>query len=155
MKRIIRLTETDLHRIITESARQALNEISGTELSQYGYDARNMRNELGTDDDGELNAACETEECEELASSIAKDLCQNYGYRNIYEKNAIFDFQFLEKLLKEKYGMTFLGTNEEDESAAFGNDKYQFFLYPVTFYSELGKFKIQNMDVVPTSWGWR
>ena len=44
MKKVLRLTESDLHRIIKESVKKALNEIGDTKKGQYNLGALNGRN---------------------------------------------------------------------------------------------------------------
>ena len=151
----IRITESALHDIIKESVKKVLNEIDGTELNQFGYGARELKNMLGDYDEPELNAACDAEECEDIADDIVNDLCQQYGYDSLYDKGSVFDFDYLKQLLEQKYSMKYLGCFEDDEAVVFGNDKYQFVLYPVNFYPQgIAKFRVQNLDVIPTSYGW-
>ena len=148
MKKIIRLTESDLHNIIKESVRKTLNEIRGTELNGFGYDARNMRNMLGINDDDELNAACDAETYEELESSIAKDMCNEYGYSRLYDKTSVFDFDTIEQLLEEKYNMHYVGADEEQEAIIFENDNAELLLYPTIFYPKPNRFRLSNMHIL-------
>ena len=74
MKKTIRLTESDLHRVIKESVNKILSEMDGTELNDFGYNARELRNMLGDYDDDELNVAVEAEEAEELEGDIWKSI---------------------------------------------------------------------------------
>ena len=151
----IRITESALHDIIKESVKRVLNEIDGTELNQFGYGARELRNMLGDFDESELNAACDAEECEDIADDIVKDLCQQYGYYRLYDKGSVFDFDYLKQMLADKYDMKYLGCFEDDEAVVFGNRNFQFILYPINFYPQgIAKFRVKNFDVIPTSYGW-
>ena len=151
----IRITESALHDIIKESVKRVLNEIDGTELNQFGYGARELRNMLGDYDDDELDVACESEDCDYVADEIARDLCKHYGYKHLYGNDAVFDFDYLKQMLADKYNMEYLGSFEDDEAVVFGNKNYQFILYPVNFYPQgIAKFRVKNFHVVPTSYGW-
>ena len=145
--KLVRLTESDIHNMVMESVRNILAEIDGTELSDYGYDARQMRNMLGDYDDDELNAACDTEDCEEIEEEIARDLCKQYGYRNLYEQGAVFDFDAFAKMLKDNYDMKYLGSDDEDEAHYFGNTNFKVTVWPKTYYPRLGKFRFDNFHV--------
>ena len=145
--KLVRITESDIHNMVMESVRNILAEIDGTELSDYGYDARQMRNMLGDYDDDELNVACETEECEDIADEIARNLCAHYGYSRIYDKDSVFDFEFLANMLKDEFNMEYLGSNDEDEAHYFGNTNFKVTVWPKTYYPRLGKFRFDNFHV--------
>jgi hypothetical protein len=139
MKKIIRLTENDLHRIVKESVKKIISE---TNLSN-----RQIKNITGIYDDDELNAACMSEEAEDIGSNIAKDICNKYGFHSIYDKNAVLDFGFLKDLLEQKYGMKYLGFDENDESHLFGNDNFIVEIWSKEDYPRLAQFHLQNMHV--------
>lgn len=141
MKKIIRLTESDLHNIITNSVRSILYE---NDL----FTNNQIRNVTGISDDDELNAACEAEDKEELLGSIARDLCEEYGYSNLYDKRAVFDFGFVKSLLEEKYGMRYLGYDEESEAHSFGDGRFTIEIWSKGNYSRLAKFHFYNMIII-------
>ena len=143
-RKIIRLTESDLHWIVRESVSKLLSEAMSDGMS---LSSRQVRNMTGIHDDDELNAACDSEECGDLASGIARDLCGHYGYYGLYDKGSVFDFGFLSDLLKEKYGMEFLGYDEDDESHLFGNDRFLVTFWTMEGFPNLNKFHLSNMDV--------
>lgn len=141
MKRIIRLTESDLHNIITKSVRSILHE-NGL------FTNNQIRNVTGISDDDELNVSCETEDTEELSERIARDLCEEYGYSNLYDKNAVFDFGFVKSLLEEKYGMRYMGYDEESEAHSFGDGKFTIRIWSKENYPRLAKFHFDNMSII-------
>ena len=50
MRKIIRLTESDLHRIIAETVKSAINEIGDTDKGQYALGAASARRSKRADD---------------------------------------------------------------------------------------------------------
>jgi hypothetical protein len=138
-KKIIRLTESDIHRIVEES----VNRI----LSEDGLTNRQIRNITGIYDDDELNAAVMEEDADDLASSIIKDLRDEYNFYNIYDKHTVLDFGFLKNLLNKKYNMKYLGYDENDESHSFGNNKFKVEFWTKENYPNLNKFHLANMHV--------
>lgn len=145
--KLVRITESDIHNMVMESVNRLLTELEGTELNDYGYGAKELRNMLGDYDDDELNVACEAEECEDIEDEIARNLCDSYGYSRIYDKGSVFDFEFLANMLKDKFNMEYLGSNDEEEAHYFANANYEVILWPVTYYPRLGKFRIENFHV--------
>ena len=113
-------TETPLaesvRRMIKESVKRALNEMDLTN--------NQIRNITGITDDDELNTACMEEDADNLASNIVKDLRDEYGFYNIYDKNVVLDFNVVKDLLEQKYGMKYLGFDENSESHSFANDNF-------------------------------
>lgn len=139
MKQKIRLTESDLHRIVNESVKMVIREM---DLSK-----RQIRNITGILDDDELNAACMEEDADELGSEIVRDLRDRYGFANIYDKGVVLDFGFVKGLLEQKYGMKYLGFDEEDEAHTFGNEDFIVEIWSKEGYPRLAKFHLQNMNV--------
>lgn len=139
MSKIISLKESELRYIIRESVRSVLQETDLTNTQ--------IRNITGITDDDELNAACLAEECDELGSNIIKDLRDKYGFKRFYDKDTVLDFDFLKKLLKEKYHMNYLGFNESDGGHSFGNDKFVVDLWTLEGYPRLAKFHPKNLLV--------
>ena len=139
MKKLIRLTESDLHRVVKESVNKILSEIDLTN--------KQIRNITGILDDDELNAACMAEDEDDLASNIVKDLRDEYGFHNIYDKGVVLDFNFIKELLKQKYGMNYLGFDEKDDSHLFGNNDFVVAIWSKENYPKLAKFHLQNMHV--------
>lgn len=139
MKRTIRLREYELRRIVTESLKRALNEMDLTN--------NQIRNITGITDDDELNTACMEEDADSLASNIVKDLRDEYGFYNIYDKNVVLDFNVVKDLLEQKYGMKYLGFNENTESHSFANDDFIVEFWSKEGYSRLARFHLQNMHV--------
>ena len=138
-KKLIRLTEGDLHRIVKESVNRILSEIDLTN--------KQIRNITGILDDDELNAACMAEDEDDLESSIVKDLKDKYGFYNIYDKGVVLDFNFIKELLKQKYGMNYLGFDEKDDSHSFRNNDFVVVIWSKENYPRLSKFHLQNIHV--------
>ena len=138
-KKLIRLTENDLHRIVKESVNRILGEMDLTN--------NQIRNITGISDDDELNAACMAEDEGDLESNIVKDLKDEYGFYNVYDKGVLLDFDFVKELLKQKYGMNYLGFNEKDESHLFGNNDFVVAIWTKENYPRLSKFHLQNIHV--------
>ena len=136
-------TETPLaesvRRMIKESVRRALNEMDLTN--------NQIRNITGITDDDELNTACMEEDADNLASNIVKDLRDEYGFYNIYDKNVVLDFNVVKDLLEQKYGMKYLGFDENSESHSFANDNFIVELWSKEGYPRLARFHLQNMHV--------
>jgi hypothetical protein len=138
-KKLIRLTESDLHKIVKESVNRILNEINLTN--------KQIRNITGISDDDELNAACMAEDEDDLASNIVKDLKDEYGFYNVYDKGVVLDFNFIKELLKQKYGMNYLGFDEKDDSHLFKNNDFVVKIWSKENYPRLSKFHLQNIHV--------
>ena len=136
-------TETPLaesfRRMVKESVRRALNEMDLTN--------NQVRNITGITDDDELNAACMEEDADNLASNIVKDLRDEYGFYNIYDKNVVLDFNVVKDLLEQKYGMKYLGFDEDSESHSFANDNFIVEFWSRENYPRLARFHLQNMHV--------
>ena len=128
-----------VRRIIKESVRRALNEMDLTH--------NQIRNITGITDDDELNTACMEEDADNLASNIVKDMRDEYGFYNIYDRGVVIDFAFLKNLLEQKYGMRYLGFDENRESHSFANDDFIVELWSKEGYPRLAKFHLQNMHV--------
>lgn len=139
MKKLIRLTENDIHRIVKESVNRILGEMDLTN--------NQIRNITGISDDDELNAACMAEDEGDLESNIVKDLKDKYGFNNVYDKRVVLDFDFVKELLKQKYGMNYLGFGEKDESHLFGNNDFVVEIWSKENYPRLSKFHLQNIHV--------
>lgn len=128
-----------VRRIIRESVRRALNEMDLTN--------NQIRNITGITDDDELNTACMEEDADNLASNIVKDLRNEYGFYNIYDKNVVLDFNVVKDLLEQKYGMKYLGFDEDTESHSFANDNFIVEIWSKEGYPRLAQFHLQNMHV--------
>lgn len=150
MEKTIRLTENDLHRLVKESAKRILNEISGTEVQ--GFTPSELRNMLGVEDDDELNAAVESEESDRFQSDVVRLLQQLCGNENIYDRLSYFYFPAVAKAFKRDFNLQYEGWTE-DEGHVFDNDKYEVVLYPVDFYENLADFRLMNIHVFPSSNG--
>lgn len=135
--KIIKINESVIKRIVYESVKKILSE-------DLTY--KQMRNILGVEDDDELNAAVAAEESEEIETQIAKDICNIEGVNSLY-KNNIFDFDEIENMLSKKYGMKYIGPDDEEESHKFKNDNFILRIYPINYYRGLGKFRFRNFSV--------
>lgn len=139
-KKLIRLTESDLHNIIKESVNNILKEYYDVDGMSYGQ----VRNMTGIEDDDELNAGAECEAGEELQSeifkSIASQLC-NGGNPRMYS----FGFQDLIKLLADEFDFEYVGPDESNESYEFAGDGRELCIFPRVFYPSPNKIRIQNM----------
>lgn len=87
------------------------------------------------------------EDADNLASNIVKDLRNEYGFYNIYDKNVVLDFNVVKDLLEQKYGMKYLGFDEDTESHSFANDNFIVEIWSKEGYSRLAQFHLQNMHV--------
>lgn len=145
MKKLIRLTESDLHNIIKESVNKILNEMDGTELNDFGYNARELRNMLGDYDDDELNVAVEAEEAEELENDIWKSISK-IAHGNPYKVS--FNFSDMVNMLNAEYNFEYDGCDEDDESHKFSNRNYELYIYPNVFYEEQGTLKLINLHIM-------
>lgn len=106
-----------------------------------------IRNITGITDDDELNTACMEEDADNLASNIVKDLRNEYGFYNIYDKNVVLDFNVVKDLLEQKYGMKYLGFDEDTESHSFANDNFIVEIWSKEGYPRLAQFHLQNIHV--------
>ena len=70
-----------------------------------------------------------------------------YGFYNIYDKGVVLDFSYVKGLLEQKYGMDYLGFDEDDGSHSFGNDDFIVVIWSKENYPNLAKFHLQNMQV--------
>ncbi len=131
-KQIIRLTERDLHAIIKES----LDNI----LYDNGYSYNQIRNMTGIYDDDYMNAAADAERTDELEGEIAKAL------GGIRHPKAI-DFSDAAKILKDRFGFDYTGSEEEDEAHCFTDGEYILELYPKTFYINQGRMVLNNLHL--------
>jgi hypothetical protein len=138
-KDIMAANESKLSRIVKESVNRILNEINLTN--------KQIRNITGISDDDELNAACMAEDEDDLESNIVKDLKDEYGFYNVYDKGVVLDFNFIKELLKQKYGMNYLGFDEKDDSHLFKNNDFVVKIWSKENYPRLSKFHLQNIHV--------
>lgn len=144
-KKLIRLTESDLHRVIKESVNKILNEMDGTELNDFGYNARELRNMLGDYDDDELNVAVEAEEAEELEGDIWKSISK-IAHGNPYKVS--FKFSDMANMLNDEYNFEYDGCDEDDESHKFSNPNYELYIYPNVFFEKQGTLKLLNLHIM-------
>lgn len=77
------------------------------------------------------------EDADNLASNIVKDLRNEYGFYNIYDKNVVLDFNV----------MKYLGFDEDTESHSFANDNFIVEIWSKEGYPRLAQFHLQNMHV--------
>ena len=128
---MIRLTESDLKYIITESTKRIIENFTATQ----------MRNMLDIDDDDELNAAVETETKEDLLSEI----CATLGNGNsIYNIN--ISFEEVKSVLND-FGFELYDINEDEECYVFDNEQYEIIIYPTMFYEKPNMLRIQNIQI--------
>ena len=135
MKRTIRLKESELRRMISESVRRALNE-------DHKY--TQLRNILGISDNDEWNAAAETERKEDLAGEIWRAIAKLAGGS---PREKTFEFSDMANMLKSQFGFKYVGSNREQECHEFSNGEDTLTIYPDWFYTKQGQMSIYNMDV--------
>lgn len=104
-----------------------------------------IRNITGIYDDDELNAACDSEDCEEMEEKIAKELRNICGCR-IYD--AVFNQQIVWDMLREKFGFVFKKAVEEQESYVLENETFHLNIYPGWWFPNTSEtFTLRNMSV--------
>lgn len=134
-RKVIRLTESDLHRIIVETANQVLNE---------GLSYTQLKNVLGVEDNDEWNAASDAERKEELEGTIFKALGSLAGGN---PRSHAFRFKDAVELLDREFGFKYQGSDEEEEAHIFSNGQDELTLYPNTFYPSQGNMSLFNMHL--------
>lgn len=134
----IRLTESQLHRVIKESVKKILRESSFPNYNQ-------LINITGINDNDEFNAAAMTENKEELETEIwkmiSKELCNGENPRNVS-----FHFKDLIELMKN-LGFTYNGNDDDNESINFNNSNNEFVIYPKTYYPKMDLMSIYNTQI--------
>lgn len=104
-----------------------------------------IRNITGIQDDEELNAACNCEDCEEMEESVANELRKICGC-GIFE--AVFNQKVVWKMLNERFGFVFKEAVEEQESYVLENDLFLLNIYPNWWFPTTSEtFKLRNMSV--------
>lgn len=132
----IRLTETDLHRIVKEAVKRIVREDM-----KYG----DIVNNIGTDDvDDEYNVAAETEKKEELEHNIW-DVLTNLAGGDPRKKS--FDFQDMVDALSVDFGFDFTGGDDEKECHHFTDGNNDLVIYPLYYYPKQGKLTIFNLQI--------
>lgn len=80
MKRTIKLTENDLHRIVIESVKQAINEIGDTDEGQYDLGrAAGRRYARSLNADTRVSALTNSDYADRIASHAAAN-CKSLGH---------------------------------------------------------------------------
>lgn len=132
----IRLTETDLHRIVKEAVKRIVREDM-----KYG----DIVNNIGTDDvDDEYNVAAETEKKEELEHNIW-DVLTNLAGGDPRKRS--FDFQDMVDALSVDFGFDFTGSDDEKECHHFTDGNYDLVIYPSYYYPKQGELRIFNLQI--------
>lgn len=104
-----------------------------------------IRNLSGIEDDDELNAACDCEDCEELSEKVCSELRKICGCR-IFD--ATFNQDQVWQMLKEKFGFVFKEADKEQESYVLENSGFLLHIIPNWWFpctSEI--FKLRNLHV--------
>lgn len=135
MRRAIRLTESKLKYIITESMKRVLNE-------DHKY--TQLRNILGITDNDEWNAAAECERHEDLEDEIWRAIA-NLAGGNPRENR--FEFSDMANMLQNKFGFKYIGSDVEQECHQFSNGEDTLEIFPDWFYQKQGKMNIGNLHV--------
>lgn len=128
---VVRLTESELKNIITESVKQIMENLTATQ----------MRNMLDINDDEELNAAVDTEAKEDLLSNICQTLTNG---KSIYKTDITFEEI---KDVLEDFGFKLIEINDDNECYIFDNEKYEIVIYPTMFYERPNIMRIQNIQI--------
>jgi len=105
---------------------------------------RQKRNILGITDDDELNAAAEAEEKEELEYTIWNALKEMTGGD---PRKTTFSFADLCDMLNSKFGMKYVGSNDENECHEFSDGVNKLEIFPNVYYPEQGTLRFFNMHV--------
>ena len=137
MKKVIRLTEQDLHRIIKESVYDT--------LASQGMTYNQIRNMLGMQDDDELNAACGAEDIESLEGDIWGDIADLAGGN---PRKVTFSFRELARMLHNTYGFDYVGPDEQNETHEFKDENgLELTIAPVMWYPEQGTMRIMSLHL--------
>ena len=137
-KKLIRLTEEDLHKIVKESVNRILNEIDGLSYRQ-------IKNVTGIKDNDEFNAAEKCERDEELESEIWRELTKMAHGTN--PRKYSFRFQDICRMLESVFNIKYIGPDEGNESHDFENDEFRLSICPNIFYTRQGTLSIANIIV--------
>ncbi len=98
-----------------------------------------IRNVTGIEDDDELNAGVEAERHEDLEQAIVMDLGRYEGHMQ--------NFDNVCKLLKDKYGLTYMGGDDERECHVFSNDTETVYVFPKIYYPKQGTMRLRHLYV--------
>ena len=107
-----------------------------------------MRNMVGIYDNDELNTACLEEDAEDLWCAIGRELRKFTDGERIWDK--VFDTEHVKTMLKDKFDMEYLGTDEEREVYIFENEGFRLEVCPSLFYAvgPGGKLRLTNYHVM-------
>lgn len=138
-KNRIRLTESQLHRVIRESVKRILNE------SEFPNN-RQIINMTGIYDDDEMNAAAQAEEDEDLEfkiiKSVSSELCDGGSPSKVS-----FSLKDFIRLMKE-FGFEYLKNDDEKEEIIFANRKGEkLIVWPAMYYHNIDSMRIKNLMI--------
>lgn len=98
-----------------------------------------IRNVTGIEDDDELNAGVEAERHEDLEQAIVMDLGRYEG--------KMLNFQDVCQLLKNKYGLDYVGGDDNNECHNFTNGTELVSVFPKIYYPKQGTMRLHNLHV--------
>ena len=137
--KVTRITENDLKRMVKESLERILSEADGLTYGQ-------IKNVTGIEDSPELNAAVATEKHEELESQIWRSLVELADGNN--PRRYGFLFKELCAMLQSKFGLKYVGADENNECHDCSDGDVTLSLCPRTFYQSQGTMNVENLHVM-------
>ena len=126
------------------SLSEFLKRIGNKKINESGLTNTQIRNITGITDDDELNAAAETEEKEQLESNIWNAIAQMAGGN---PRKTSFDFGQLAEMLKTRFNMKYIGTDENQECHTFTDGVNKLDIFPSTYYPKQRTITLYNMSV--------
>ena len=135
MKKSITLKESELRNVIQENLKKILSE--GNDLSYT-----QIQNMTGIEDNDDLNASVESESNQDMEGQIWRGLKEVANGENPYK--TILNFHDVANMLEQKFGFRYVGGDEEQECHDFSNGDYVLYIFPVTYYPQLGEFQLEN-----------
>lgn len=137
MKKQLHLTEQELHSLVRNLVLETIENL----------DPRYVQNELGMYDDDELNASVDAMNTEDLEGEVARIIRTMAGDKTP-DKTTI-NFKDLAGQLQDKFGFTFVGPNQQNESYDFENDQYTLEIYPMhgMVMPRPGQISVMNLHV--------
>lgn len=130
----IRLTESDLYRLIKESVRNILKE-------DYSYNG--FVGSIGDEFDDDWDD--DSERRDALENKIWKAIVQLAGGHP--KRNSVM-FRDLVEMLQRKFNFTYVGADDERECHVFENGQYVLTVFPVYYYEKQGEMRIANMYIM-------
>ena len=138
-KQRIRINETQLRQIISESIKKCLNETDNWLTNTQ------IKNITGIQDDDELNLAAECEYHEEIQGKVWHMLLELSNGEN--PRQYTYHFSDICNMLKKQFNLKYIGADEVHECHIFKNNEFTLDLYPNMFYSKQGTVSVENIII--------